>query len=81
MRRLGKVLHVSRRGALILRTKNTPPIGAEVVDINVKTVGTIYDVFGPVKEPYVSVRPQKGIDPSSVVGQILYMYRQAVRKK
>ncbi len=74
LRRLGKVLHVSRNGLLILRTDKTPPIGARVVDININTVGFIIDVFGPVKEPYVAVRPQKGIDTLASVGQILYMY-------
>jgi RNA-binding protein len=75
MRRLGKVLHVSKRGSLILRTDKTPPIGpkALVLDKEARTIGTILDVFGPVKNPYVSIRVYDGIDSYKLVGQPLYL--------
>lgn len=75
MRRLGKVLHVSKRGSLILRTDKTPPIGpkALVLDKEAKRIGTILDVFGPVNNPYVSIRLYDGIDPYKLVGQPLYL--------
>ncbi|TFG08057.1 H/ACA RNA-protein complex protein Gar1 [Candidatus Thorarchaeota archaeon] len=76
MRRLGKVLHVSKRGSLIIRTEKTPPSGgrAVVVDRTAEKVGSIVDVFGPVKAPFVAVRPLKGISPEKYVGQILYLF-------
>ena len=75
MRRLGRVLHVSKRGSLILRTDKTPPIGpkALVLDKEAKKIGTILDVFGPVNNPYVSIRLYDGIDPYKLVGQPLYL--------
>lgn len=75
MRRLGKVLHVSKRGSLILRTDKTPPIGpkALVLDKEANKIGTILDVFGPVNNPYVSIRPYEGIDPYKLVGHLLYL--------
>jgi RNA-binding protein len=78
MRRLGKVLHVSARGAIILRTEKTPPIGrkARVLDKKAQEIGIVTDVFGPVKTPYVSIRPNEGIDPSKLVGQILYLVKE-----
>ncbi len=56
-RRVGTVSHISRRGTIVLRSEQTPPLGVEVVDKRVVPVGTIVDVFGPVKNPYVAVRP------------------------
>ena len=75
MRRLGKVLHISRRGAIILRTEKTPAIGADVVDKSVQVIGTIADIFGPVKEPYVAIRAKKGVDTTKLVGQPVYLYK------
>ena len=76
MKRLGKVLHISRRGAIILRTDKTPPLGAQVVDKSVEIVGTIADIFGPVKQPYVSIRARGGIETARLVGQPVYLYNR-----
>nr|MDO8078497.1 Gar1/Naf1 family protein [Candidatus Freyarchaeota archaeon] len=73
MRRLGKPLHLTARGDLIFRVNFTPRIGSKVVTKKGKEVGRIFDVFGPVKTPYVSVKPQ--VDPDvaeSLVGEVLY---------
>jgi len=75
LKRLGKVLHISRRGAIILRTDKTPPIGAQVVDKSVEVIGTITDIFGPVKEPYISIRAKEGVNTTKLVGQPVYLYK------
>ncbi|MCF2137172.1 MAG: Gar1/Naf1 family protein [Candidatus Thorarchaeota archaeon] len=59
MRRLGTLLHITTRGSLIVRTSKTPPIGGIVLTSNAEKIGKIVDVFGPVKEPYVAIRPFK----------------------
>ena len=78
MRRLGKVLHISNRGSIIIRTERTPPVGSKslVMDKKAQEVGTIADVFGPVKFPYVSIKPKRGYDPTKLVGQMLYLYKK-----
>ena len=78
MRRLGKVLHISKRGSIILRTEKTPPVGARsvVLDKKAQEVGTIIDVFGPVKEPYVAVRPKRDFEVSKLIGQMLYLKKK-----
>ena len=78
MRRLGKVLHISNRGSIIIRTEKTPPVGSKsvVMDKKAQEVGTIIDVFGPVKFPYVSIKPIRGYDPKKLVGQMLYLYKK-----
>lgn len=76
MRKLGKVLHISHRGFIILRTNKTPPIGARVVDKKVQHIGIVQDVFGPVKTPYISIRPKDSDSSSKLVGQPLYLYKK-----
>ena len=78
MRRLGKVLHISNRGSIIIRTEKTPPVGRQtiVMDKKAQEVGTIIDVFGPVKYPYVAIKPNRGYDPQKLVGQMLYLYKK-----
>ncbi len=78
MRRLGKVLHISKRGSIILQTDKTPPVGGRsvVLDKKAQEVGTIIDVFGPVKFPYVAIRPKRNTDPNKLVGMLLYLQKK-----
>ena len=78
MRRLGKVLHISKRGSIILRTDKTPPVGSKsvVLDKKAQEVGEIIDIFGPVKEPYVAIRPKRNFDPSKLVRHMLYLKKK-----
>jgi RNA-binding protein len=56
----GKVLHLSKSGKLIVRGTRKTGIGNIVRDKN-KKIGKVYDVFGPVDSPYLSIRLFKGI--------------------
>lgn len=47
-----------------------------MLDKKAREVGIIIDVFGPVKEPYVAVRPRRDFDPSKLVGQMLYLRKK-----
>ena len=78
MRRLGEVLHVSKRGSIILRTDKTPPIGKQaiVLDKKANRIGNVIDVFGPVNSPYVAIRPFKGTETESLIGQVLYIQKR-----
>lgn len=78
MRRLGTAIHVSHRGSIILRTEKVPPVGHKsiVFDKKAQEIGIIVDVFGPVKNPYVAIRPNKGFDAKKIVGQVLYMHKK-----
>ncbi len=75
MKRLGKVLHLSKSGNLILRLESpeTPPAGVEVCDHKIEKIGTVDSIFGPVKAPYLSIRPSvqnKDIHPGRVLYQL-----------
>lgn len=49
---------------------------SSVVNKNAEKIGTITDVFGPVKTPYVAVRPLDKTNAEKLVGQILYLYKR-----
>lgn len=76
LRRLGTVLTVTKRGAIIVQTDKSPPIGAKVVDKKAQPVGIIHDVFGPVKSPYVSIRAKNRDKALNLVNQIVYLYKK-----
>lgn len=56
---------------MILKAESPPRIGERAIDENLNTVGTIFDVFGPVSSPYVAVRPSVE-DPNLFVEHTLY---------
>lgn len=58
MQRLGRVLHVSQSRSIIIRIENIPRIGEAVVNENLKPIGKILDIFGPVSSPYASIKPR-----------------------
>jgi RNA-binding protein len=57
-----------------------PKIGDKVADENLKTVGTVFDVFGPVSSPYVAVRPTIS-EPQCLVKNVLYTIPSTARRK
>lgn len=71
LQRIGVVLHKSSSGNMILKAENLPRTGDQVIDENLKPVGTIFDVFGPVSSPYVAVRPSVE-NPDRFVDRVLY---------
>ncbi len=74
MKWLGLVMHVSSKGNLIIQSDFTPPLNAFVVTENKRKAGTIFDVFGPVKKPYISVAPSiPNEDAKDLVGAALYL--------
>jgi len=48
---------MSSSGNLILKAESLPRIGDQVVDENLRQIGSIFDIFGPVSSPYAAVRP------------------------
>ena len=68
MKRLGRVLHVSSHGHLIIRLEETslPKINAKVVTKKMDRIGTVYDIFGPERAPYISVKLDKKLPRSGV---------------
>jgi len=56
---------------MILKADNVPHIGNQAINENLKPVGTVTDIFGPIAKPYVAVRPSVN-EPSNYVNHVLY---------
>ena len=72
LKRLGKVLHLSNSRKLILKTKVNVRTGTKVLLAKDKPVGRVFDIFGPIKNPYVSIDPSIK-DPDRCIGRVLYI--------
>ncbi|MHA1346780.1 MAG: H/ACA ribonucleoprotein complex subunit GAR1 [Candidatus Heimdallarchaeaceae archaeon] len=74
IKKLGRVLHRSDLGHAILKDpQKLPKIGSDVVNESMEHIGIVNDIFGPVKEPYVSVRVKKVWDEKITSGIMLYV--------
>ena len=72
MQRLGRVLNVTPSQNIVVKTDKPPKIGSAVVDENLKVVGKIFDIIGPVSAPYAVVKPTIK-EPEKLTGKQLYM--------
>ncbi|HLE76022.1 MAG TPA: Gar1/Naf1 family protein [Candidatus Bathyarchaeia archaeon] len=72
MLRLGKALNVTPSQNVVVKTEKTPQIGSAVVDENLKVVGKIFDIIGPVSSPYAVVKPAIK-EPEKLTNKQLYM--------
>ena len=72
MQRLGRVLNVTPSQNLIAKTEKTPKIGLTVVDENLKVVGKVFDIIGPVSAPYAVIKPAVR-DPERIVNKQVYL--------
>jgi RNA-binding protein len=72
LQRLGRVLNVTPSQNLVVKTENAPKIGSSVVDENLKIVGKVFDVIGPVTSPYAVVRPSVR-ESERLANKLLYL--------
>jgi RNA-binding protein len=56
-----------------VKIENTPKIGETVVDENLKHVGKVFDIFGPVSSPYAVVKPTLQ-EAEKLAGKTLYVF-------
>ncbi|MGD0644280.1 MAG: Gar1/Naf1 family protein [Candidatus Bathyarchaeia archaeon] len=57
---------------IIVKTENSPKLGAEVVDENLKVIGKIFDIIGPVSAPYAVVKPTV-MEPAKLTNKPVYL--------
>ena len=72
LQRLGRVLNVTPSQNIVVKTDKTPHIGSAVVDENLKVVGKIFDIIGPVSSPYAVVKPAIK-EPEKLTNKQLYL--------
>lgn len=66
------MLHISPSKNIIVKVENMPKLGETVVDENLKPIGSVFDIFGPVSSPYLAVKP-KIFRLDDLVGKVLYV--------
>jgi len=72
MKRLGVVENLSYDGTVLIRSDFAPPYGAAVVDRKGTALGTVMKVFGPVKQPFIALRPA-GKPAMGLLGTEVYL--------
>ncbi len=83
MKLLGKISHISNRNRVILKSDQTPGFGLPVFTENNKKFGTIYDVFGPTKSQYISVKvfAKNSKNLEKQIGNTLYIPSKKIEKR
>jgi RNA-binding protein len=72
LQRLGKVLNVTPSQNIIVKLDKPPKLGAAVIDENLKVVGRIFDIIGPVSAPYAVIKPSTK-NPEKLANRQLYV--------
>jgi RNA-binding protein len=83
MKFLGNSLHIANSGKLIARSTRTPSPGGVVFDSNKNKIGKVSYVFGPTKEPYVSIRLFRSADRDKIkknCGEKLFVSKPKSKK-
>jgi rRNA processing protein Gar1 len=65
---------------MIMKVENISRIGETVVDENLKPVGKVFDILGPVSSPYAAIRPTIR-DPGKLVNRPVYVIPSKRRKE
>ena len=84
MKFLGNISHLANSGKLIAKTTKTPPAGAFVFTNDKQKIGKVYSIFGPVKNPYVSVNLFRSVnrrDLESRQGEKLFVSTKSEMEK
>ncbi len=72
MRSLGHVENIAYDGSVLVRAEFAPPRGAVVVDRRKRPVGRVVKVFGPVRGPFATVRPE-GKPTMALIGSEVFI--------
>jgi rRNA processing protein Gar1 len=80
LQRLGLILNASSNRNIIVKVECTPRIGETVVDENLKPVGDVFDLLGPVSSPYAAIRPATPT-PKNLVNKTVYVVPSKRRKE
>jgi RNA-binding protein len=80
LQRLGLILHVTPSRNIIAKIENVPRIGEIVVDENLKPIGKVFDILGPVSSPYATIATTIR-DPEKLANRTVYTLPSKRRKE
>jgi len=72
LKRLGKVLHTSSSGKVIVQLENLPKIGFSVIDEDLEEIGRVVDIFGPIDSPYSALKVTWK-KPKEIKNKVVYL--------
>ena len=79
---LGKGMHQSKGNKnLIITLSGEARIGQPVSDNDGRTIGRVFDIFGPVEAPYASIKLNEGVELGKVDGKPVFLGRAPPKKK
>jgi RNA-binding protein len=62
LREAGIVRNITNRFVVVrANAQSLPKVGSQVLNKRMENVGFIYDVIGPVKSPFLLIKPEKGV--------------------
>ncbi|HIF37248.1 MAG TPA: hypothetical protein EYQ70_02410 [Marine Group III euryarchaeote] len=69
---LGKVSHLNTQNLAIVLAKEKVNKNTKIFDSEMKLVGRVVNIFGPVKQPYLAISANKGFRITRLVGREVY---------
>jgi len=74
MKYVGKIDDIIFDGKFIVRSTFKPKIGLTVVNKHKQKIGTINQIIGPVKKPYITIKPLKNLKSTfDLIGTEIYL--------
>tara|TARA_B100000242_G_scaffold226099_1_gene166517 strand:- start:188 stop:412 length:225 start_codon:yes stop_codon:yes gene_type:complete len=72
MKCVGRVSHLNSRNLAIVSTDKKVPKNTKIYDSEKRIIGKVVNIFGPVRDPYLAIAPNKGIRITKIVGREVY---------
>ena len=76
LKKIGTISHITSTNKLIVPSNKTPRIGSVIVNKQHKPIGKINDIFGPTKQPYISIKFKK-----ANTGEAVYLQPKNKRRR
>lgn len=73
---LGTIENISYNGTLIVKARIAPKKGSIVKDKTMRDIGVVTRIFGPVKTPFVSIRPIDRKSLLRLIGSEVYIKKE-----
>ena len=72
MKCVGRVSHLNSRNLAIVSTDKKVTKNTKIYDSEKRIIGKVVNIFGPVRDPYLAIAPNKGIRITKIVGREVY---------
>ena len=72
MKRLGTIKNVMRDGSILIKASLEAEPGTTIYDARGEKLGYVSRVFGPVKEPYMTLKPDAQAKTLNLLESVAY---------